>query len=125
MNAEAKRVDLGARYLDQTEPDWAERIDLYQIDISDDRQCIKGQLYGSYSATLSHLGGPALEAQVKEDMRLGFTPMPRWVLFNILCVYTRGHFEKQVLELRVQWYKAVQARQLGQRWFRNPLVLVA
>jgi len=44
-----KRVSAGARWLDEVEPGWAERIDLDDFCLSDGRRCILGQLYGRYS----------------------------------------------------------------------------
>ena len=124
MNIEARRAALGAKYLDHVYPGWAEKINIYQIDMYDGLRCIKGQLYGSYSRTLSNLGGAALEAQIKEDIRLGFLAAPRWVLFG-LRVFTRRHFEKQLLELRVAWYREAQLRQMAQRLWDKPLAMVA
>lgn len=49
-------VDAGARALDVAWPGWHEIVEPSAIDLSSERLCVLGQLFGTYEAGLSRLG---------------------------------------------------------------------
>jgi hypothetical protein len=51
-----QRVQRGAQLLDEKVPDWRSKIDVERLDISDFRDCILGQLFGSYRTGLREMG---------------------------------------------------------------------
>lgn len=61
---------VGARLLDQSFPDWAQRIDLKKFTIESSLNCILGQLYGNVEN-----GSIALKFDLSRDVLLmhGFT----------------------------------------------------
>jgi len=52
-----KRVQRGADYLDNVDPDWYRRVDSETLELDDGRHCVLGQLHGEFRLGLgrSHL----------------------------------------------------------------------
>lgn len=50
------RVQEGKKLLDELEPDWRFLIDEDLLDMADCELCILGQLYGSFTDGVNHLG---------------------------------------------------------------------
>lgn len=50
------RVARGSTYLDKKRPGWEDDINLDRLELCDGRQCILGQLYGSYIDAAIQLG---------------------------------------------------------------------
>ncbi|MDB5194549.1 MAG: hypothetical protein JWN50_563 [Parcubacteria group bacterium] len=53
-----RRVRRGAKRLDYVRPGWAKRIDVDRLDISYDKDCIAGQLEGSFGSGYHRLNLP-------------------------------------------------------------------
>lgn len=51
-----KRVERGAKLLDEKLPGWDEQIKLKKLDMTSETQCILGQLYCGYLLGLNALG---------------------------------------------------------------------
>lgn len=49
------QVEAGAKFLDDTIPDWFERINLDLLDMGDDEYCILGQLFEDYVVACDNL----------------------------------------------------------------------
>lgn len=52
-----ERVAAGVALLDRVAPDWFERIDLYDLDMSESGYCVLGQVFGGYSESVAELSG--------------------------------------------------------------------
>ena len=48
---------VGAAYLDEAQPGWAERIDLGKLDMTSSTRCIGGQLNGSFVRFVANATG--------------------------------------------------------------------
>lgn len=44
-----KRVDRGVKLLDKKKPKWFKKIDLKNLDLNSESNCVLGQVYGSYT----------------------------------------------------------------------------
>jgi hypothetical protein len=66
-----KTVERGAAYLDEVEPEWAERVDPYALDMSQCHRCVLGQLDGDYDNGLTKRG-----LSERDALRLGFLRWP-------------------------------------------------
>jgi hypothetical protein len=65
----AEWVDNGARFLDKEVPGWWRRVSIETLDMATSRQCVLGQLFGSYSGGCERLG---LERNSTTQHLLGF-----------------------------------------------------
>jgi hypothetical protein len=61
------KIYRGARWLDEFLPDWQERIDLTRFDANQERQCIAGQLFGSYQKVFFRHLVPADNDEARHD----------------------------------------------------------
>lgn len=52
-----ERVDRGATYLDEVDPEWYQRVDAETLELGDGEQCVLGQMHGEFRLGLgrSHL----------------------------------------------------------------------
>lgn len=58
-NIAAERVALGVTFLDDTVPNWRDRVDLETFDITDPDNCIVGQVFlASDNVPTNHSGTP-------------------------------------------------------------------
>lgn len=55
-SAARQRVARGAASLDELDPGWAERIDVWSLDLASGNACVLGQLHGSFSLGLGRAG---------------------------------------------------------------------
>lgn len=55
VTALRERVEAGVNLLDQKVPGWAERIDVYTLNIASTRCCVLGQLFGDFGLGLFKL----------------------------------------------------------------------
>lgn len=62
-----ERVQKGASFLDEHEPDWAEKINPDNLDMSSTNLCVIGQTFGSWS--------PALKSLNIDEQEYGFDLM--------------------------------------------------
>lgn len=92
---------VGARYLDEHEPGWAERIDLITLEMVSPCGCILGQLGGDYRDELRERGWNGSHAAA-----LGFTvPVdPRVDISTPVAV------DNAWAELDVAWIAQIRAR---------------
>ena len=51
----SRRVTKGARLLDEKRPGWADEIDVESLDLSNDCQCVLGQLHGYFTTGVLRL----------------------------------------------------------------------
>lgn len=58
------QVQMGARKLDQENPDWRKKINLARLNIRDLRDCILGQVYGNFGVGYSTLFGRLSPAEL-------------------------------------------------------------
>lgn len=49
MKTAKERIELGAKWLDMTKPDWKDKIDLSILDMDDSKHCIIGQVFGNFN----------------------------------------------------------------------------
>jgi len=63
------KVDRGAMLLDALEPGWEQQINVDELDLMHDQDCVLGQLYESYANGLENLGPIVQEYPVE----FGFT----------------------------------------------------
>lgn len=56
MSGVAERVAAGARFLDEHEPGWWQRINVSRLNLSDSCRCIRGQLDGDADEFDPNLG---------------------------------------------------------------------
>jgi hypothetical protein len=66
----AERVAAGTALLDAREPGWWERINVGELRIDSHRNCILGQLYGTFDDGMAHHDLWHLDG--KPDVRHGF-----------------------------------------------------
>ncbi len=66
-------VKAGASLLDRIRPDWFLDVDTRRLDMSDERECVIAQLYGSFTSGLA-----ALRIGHWEARRFGIHSMLEW-----------------------------------------------
>ena len=54
------RVRAGIAFLNAVKPNWKKKIDLDRLDLSSDRTCVIGEVYGDYGDGMEKLGIGAL-----------------------------------------------------------------
>jgi hypothetical protein len=94
-----ERVSAGARWLDEVEPGWAERIDLDDFRLADGRRCILGQLYGSFCDGLD-----------THDLEYDEAEMYGFYLDNLDGKY--DHWDEGLIWIRLedQWIAEIKSR---------------
>lgn len=96
------RVDRGARYLDQDQPGWHDRIDLDTLDMNNVERCVLGQLGTFYSGNLIQWR-ISNEATIEWLDERGF-----WILDY--KVDDDGKGVKTYRQLTVEWTRLIEQR---------------
>lgn len=78
MNELLERVERGARFMDIFQPDWYVRVDTDYLDLSHPRECVLGQLYGSFGKGLAAIrasdwGMDSVRSQIDWSFNNGFS----------------------------------------------------
>ena len=76
MASAQERVKLGAHFVEQYRPGWANQINLETFDIRHPDQCILGQLDGDYSLGLNRLVKAVPQAMHFAGSQMGFDTRP-------------------------------------------------
>lgn len=100
-----KRVQRGADFLDQADPDWFRHVDAESLELSSGRRCVLGQLHGDFRMGLSrsHL------INMSSAPRASLSP----VNYGFKCVQNvpESVQEEDYAYLTRAWKAAVQERQ--------------
>ncbi|HEY3924762.1 MAG TPA: hypothetical protein VGL75_09375 [Acidothermaceae bacterium] len=109
IEAEAdRRVALGAALLDGALPDWAQRIDLGKLDVSDTDTCVLGQLFAERNEERSLVGARFCDSNYKVGLTvLGLTGE---VSVQHGFDKTVGQPRPNFTDLDKAWTRAVKAR---------------
>jgi len=70
MSSADSRVQAGAQLLDETKPDWFERVNVDELDMKKAKYCVLGHVYGDYYDGLRVLGLPIYDRG--QSSNLGF-----------------------------------------------------
>lgn len=100
-----ERVQRGAEYLDDLDPEWYRHVDSETLELGDGRHCILGQLHGEFRLGLgrSHL------INVSSAPRASLSP----VVYGFKCVegVPEEWQSRDYLLLNEAWKEAVRTRQ--------------
>ena len=98
------RVARGAAYLDEMDPGWAERIDVWSLDLAHGNTCILGQLHGSFPLGLGRAGLFSLSSAP----RAGFSPVD--LGFHCVQGVCEALQEQDYEYLNEAWHAEIEAR---------------
>lgn len=51
-----ERIQLGIQFLDAHQIDWSSHINLDRLDLSQEKECVLGQIFGDYEDAIENLG---------------------------------------------------------------------
>lgn len=83
-----QNIQKGVEFLDQNYPNWLDKVDVSELDLSDCHQCIMGQLFGHYIKGKRKYGGEKMK-------KFGFS-----VEIGLLS-------DKQFEQLTEEWKQAI------------------
>lgn len=100
-----ERAALGAQYMDTVVPGWyrKNRIDIFSLDMSDERRCILGQTHGSFSR-----GKEQIFLTNEDAEQFGFLVLDETT--NSIFVYEM---------LRLAWIDEIHKRRTADRFKRQ------